>query len=83
MDTVYDWVTLALFCGLATLFLDRSTGRAAMGDRGWHYLPPALLCALANYFGNEGMHPLALAMLAAFAAYAWLVLKPGRRPRER
>lgn len=81
MDTVYDWVTLALFCGLATLFLDRSVGPEAAGDRGWHYLPPALLCALANYLGNQGTHLAAALLLVAIGAYAWLVLKPGRRPR--
>lgn len=82
METVYDWVTLALFCGLATLFLDRSVGAAAAGDRGWHYLPPAFSCALANYLGNEGLHLAAVPMIAATCVYAWMVLKPGRRHRE-
>lgn len=80
MQTVYDWVTLAMFCGLVTLFLQRSVGPAIPGDRAFKYVPAALGCAGGNYLGNAGYDLAAIALLAATLGYAWLILRPGRAP---
>lgn len=76
MSTIYDWVTIGLFAALIVLFLQRSTDEGPEVDSVWHYLPPSIGCAVANYFGNEGMNAAAIAALAATAVYALLVLKP-------
>ena len=77
MQTIFDWVALAMFCALATLFLQRSTGPAIRGDRAIKYLPAALGCALGNYLGNHGHALGATAVLLLVAGYAVVVLKPG------
>lgn len=76
METVYDWVTVGIFAGLIVLFLQRSSGPAEPGDSLWQYLLASLGCAVANYFGNEGNHALAVAVLAATVGYILFVLKP-------
>lgn len=75
MQTIYDWITLAVFSGLVVLFLQRSTAKV-LTDSLWQYLPPAVGCAAANWLGNEGYHAPALLVLAATAAYIVVVLKP-------
>lgn len=75
METVYDWVSLALFGGLIVLFLERSS-MPDPPDRVWHYLPPAIGCAGANYAGNEGWPLLAVLLLGAVIAYIVYILKP-------
>ncbi len=74
METIYDWVTMAVFAGLIILFLQRST-MDEPPDTIWHYLPPSVGCALANYVGNEGYGIAAFAVLIAVGAYLILVLK--------
>lgn len=75
MQTVYDWLTLAIFAGLIVLFLQRSSAHEPK-DKMYHYVPAALGCALANYLGNAGQDILAMLMIVAIAAYVWFVLKP-------
>ncbi|MFO1261041.1 MAG: hypothetical protein U1E68_08205 [Sphingomonadaceae bacterium] len=75
METLYDWLALLAFAGLIVLFLQRSS-MDEPPDTVWHYLPPAIGCALSNYLGNEGMGVLAILMLAAVGVYVHLVLKP-------
>lgn len=77
METIYDWVTILLFAGLITLFLQRSSMEEP-SDTIWQYLPPAIACALANYLGNEGYAVAAVAVLIAGAAYVVKVLHPFR-----
>ena len=76
MSTIYDWVSIGIFAGLIVLFLQRSTDEGPEVDSIWHYLPPSIGCAVANYFGNEGKDMAALAVLAATLGFVWLVLKP-------
>ena len=76
METVYDWITVAIFGGLVVLFLHRSMAEGEPKDTIYHYLPPAVGCAFANYAGNEGQGPLSAAIVVAFLAYIFLVLKP-------
>ena len=75
METVYDWVTVILFAGLITLFLQRSSMEEPP-DTIWQYLPPSVACAVANYLGNEGYGVAAVAVLVAGIAYVIKVLKP-------
>ena len=75
METIYDWVTVAIFAGLIILFLQRSTVEEP-SDRIYHYVPAAVGCAVANYFGNQEQSILAILLIAAVGAYTWFVLKP-------
>jgi hypothetical protein len=76
LETVYDWITIALFGGLVVLFLHRSVGDAEPQDTIYHYLPPAIGCAAANYVGNHGQGPLSALIVVAVLIYVLLVLKP-------
>ena len=76
METVYDWITVAIFGGLVVLFLQRSVGDAEPQDTIYHYLPPAVGCAVANYVGNHGYGPLSAAIVVGVLAYIVVVLKP-------
>lgn len=73
METIYDWVTVAIFVGLIVLFLHRSAADEPV-DTIWHYLPPSICCAAANYFGNEGFVAIAIALLVAIGVYVVAVL---------
>lgn len=75
METVYDWITVAIFAGLIVLFLQRSTAEVQV-DRITDYLPPALCCALGNYLGNNGYPIPAILVIAVIPIYVWKVLKP-------
>jgi hypothetical protein len=77
VETVYDWVTMAVFGGLVVLFLHRST-HPGPDDPMWRYLPPAVGCAVANYVGNQGYSVVSALILAAVLAYVLLVLHPFR-----
>lgn len=81
METVYDWVTVAVFAGLAVLFLQRSSAEQPR-DKVIHYLPPAAGCALSNFIGNEGYVIPAVALLVGVMAYIYFILKPFERPDE-
>jgi hypothetical protein len=78
MQTVYDWVTIAIFAGLIVIFLQRSVGLAEdqEGDNVWLYLPPAVALAVANYLGNEGYGAFAWLTIVGAVAYIVLVIKP-------
>jgi hypothetical protein len=76
VETVYDWLTVAIFGGLVVLFLHRSVQEAEPQDTIYHYLPPAVGCAVANWVGNQGQGPLAAAITLGVLIYIALVLKP-------
>ena len=83
MQTIYDWVTVAIFAGLIVIFLQRSVGDGEPQDSILSYLPPAIGCAVSNYFGNEGLENdntayqlLAAAGIVAVLAYTFYVIKP-------
>ena len=83
MDTVYDWVTLAIFAGLIVLFLQRATSDRADKDVSlFYYLGAGAGCAVANYLGNHGQGLLAWLLLAATIAFIVYFLKPFQRPSE-
>ena len=77
METVYDWVTLGIFAGLIVLFLQRSVSDRAEKDASLlYYLAAGAGCAAANYFGNEGQHVVAIAILVATVAFVIYFLNP-------
>jgi hypothetical protein len=78
LETVYDWVTVALFAGLIVLFLQRSTEEEPR-DSMWQYLGASLGCAVTNYLGNEGYHLFAIALLLGTVAYIYFALRPFER----
>ena len=75
METIFDWITVLLFAGLITLFLQRSSMEEPP-DTVWQYLPPAIACAVVNYLGNEGYTVAAIGVLALAIGYVFKVLRP-------
>ena len=79
METIYDWVTVAVFAGLIVLFLQRSSGETEPKDSIWQYLLASVGCAVANYLGNHDQQILAVVVLAATIGFIWFALKPFER----
>ncbi len=71
METVYDWVTVMIFAGLATRFLSKSADPHDTDDSYWHYLLPSLGCAVANWLGNHDYTLAAIALIAGTLAYIY------------
>jgi hypothetical protein len=78
MNTIYDFVTVALFAGLTVLFLQRSV-QPEPRDRMILYLPPAIGCMLANWLGNNHQDLLAAALILGVVGYVFVVLQPFQR----
>ena len=78
METVYDWITVAIFGGLVVLFLHRSVQPGEPQDHILQYLPPAIGCAIANWVGNPPQNQGLLSFLIVLAVliYVVIVLKP-------
>jgi hypothetical protein len=76
LETIYDWLSVAVFGVLVVLFLHRSAQDREPTDTIYHYAPPAIGCALANYVGNHGQGPLSIVIVVAVLIYIVLVLKP-------
>ena len=78
METVYDWVTVAIFAGLVVLFVQRSTSeeQAPEHDSLLLYLGAGLGCAVSNYLGNKGMHLIAIPLVAATVLFILYYLRP-------
>ncbi len=75
METIFDWVSVAIFSGLIVLFLQRSS-EAEPRDSLWQYLAASVGCAVANYLGNEGYEIWAALTLVFVLAFVWIVLRP-------
>lgn len=77
MDTIYDWLSLAIFAGLIVLFLQRATSEHGERDVSLlYYLAAGAGCAVANYLGNKGNDIFAILLLCGTVAFIALVLKP-------
>lgn len=76
MTTVFDWLTVAIFAGLAVIYLQRSVGERPAHDAVWKYLPPAAGCMAANQVGNAGWPLPATLLMCGALAYIWFVLRP-------
>lgn len=81
METVYDWVTVAIFAGLIVLFLQRSMGTDR--DSMWPYFAAAVGCAVVNQAGNHAIdtgsvlwHIISIAGIAAILAFIHHFLRP-------
>jgi uncharacterized membrane protein YjjP (DUF1212 family) len=88
LETVYDWVSIAIFAGLVVLFMQRSTQRVQR-DSLWQYLVAAVGCALANWLGNTGLGEGSMLLqiggivvIGATLGFIWIVLRPLDRPTE-
>lgn len=75
MRTVFDWISVILFCAIALTLLHRSM-HPPFTDRIVMYIPPALGCALGNWLGNEGYLAPAIITLIGSAAYYQYVIRP-------
>jgi len=81
MQSIYDWLSLAIFAGLIVLFLQRSTSDRADKDVSlFYYLAAGVGCAVANYFGNNGQDIIAIALLVATIGFIVYFLRPFQRP---
>lgn len=76
VETISDWVTVAIFGGMIVLFLHRSTTDEPPKDHIIQYLPPAIGCAVANWFGNHHQEVVGFVIVLAVLAYIAVVLKP-------
>jgi hypothetical protein len=76
METVYDWITIGIFTGVLVMFLQRSTGEQQEDDSLLKYLGAGAGCGVANFFGNQGQHIVAIPLLAGTLAFIWYYLKP-------
>jgi hypothetical protein len=83
MDTIYDWISLAIFAALVVLFLQRSTSGQEEKDVSLlFYLAAGVGCAVADYFGNHGQHIVAVLLLTATVVFIFVYLKPFKpRPK--
>ena len=78
MQTVYDWITVAIFAGLVVLFVQRSTSddHSSEHDSLLLYLGAALGCAVSKYLGNKGLHLIAVPLIAATIVFILYYLRP-------
>jgi hypothetical protein len=81
MQSIYDWLSLAIFAGLIVLFLQRSTSDRADKDVSlFYYLAAGVGCAVANYFGNNGQDIIAILLLVATLGFIAYFLRPFQKP---
>jgi hypothetical protein len=74
MGTIFDWVTIVMFAGLVTHFLQQSASHGARQAPLWQYAIAAAGCALGDWLGNEGQAAAAAAVIVAtlcFMAYVY------------
>jgi hypothetical protein len=78
VETVYDWITVAIFGGLVVLFLHRSVQPGEPQDHILQYLPPSLGCMAANWVGNPPQNQglLSFLIVVGVLLYILIVLKP-------
>jgi hypothetical protein len=80
VQSVYDWVSLAIFAGLVVLFLQRSTSDSPQKDASLlFYLAAGVGCAIADHFGNQGQDLIAILILAGTLAFIFYFLRPFQR----
>lgn len=81
METVYDWVTVAIFAGLIVLFLQRSVGPER--DQMWPYFAASVACAVINQVGNKAiddnsamLHAVSVAGILGIMGFIHYFLRP-------
>ncbi|HXZ66961.1 MAG TPA: hypothetical protein VEH07_00060 [Alphaproteobacteria bacterium] len=74
MQTVFDWVTVAIFIAAVGTFFYRTQRESPPL---YKYLAVSIGCAIANQLGNLGYYIPALLMIGALvAAVIWLGSRP-------
>lgn len=79
MKTIFDLVTLALFAGLAILYLQRSASAAPDPVATWKYAIAAIGCAVADYLGDHDQQIASILIFAAVVIFSLATLHPFRR----
>jgi uncharacterized membrane protein YkvA (DUF1232 family) len=77
LSTIFDLISLAVFAGLAILYLQRSSEDPPV-DRIYQYIPAAVGCAASNWFGNHQHAMVAAGVMLAVIVYTVVILKPFR-----
>ncbi len=76
MKSIYDIISIALFAGLAILYLQRSAAAEPDPIPLWRYAVAALGCAGADILGNNGFEIPAYAFFAFVVLFTLAMLKP-------
>lgn len=76
MKSIFDVVSIALFAGLAILYLQRSASKEADPIALWKYAVAAVGCAVADFLGNNDQALLSVAMFVFVVVFSVLMLKP-------
>ena len=79
MKTIFDFVTLALFAGLAILYLQRSASAAPDPVATWKYAIAAIGCAVADYLGDHDQQIASILIFVAVVIFSLAILHPFRR----
>jgi hypothetical protein len=79
LKTIFDLVTLALFAGLAILYLQRSASAAPDPVATWKYAIAAIGCAAADYLGDHDQQIASILIFAAVVIFSLAMLNPFRR----
>ena len=76
MKTIYDLISVALFAGLAILYLQRSAAEEPDQIPLWRYAAAAIGCAAADYLGNNGVPAGSIAVFVIVIGFSVVMLKP-------
>ena len=76
MKTIYDLVSIALFAGLAILYLQRAASDQPDSTALWKYAVAAVSCAVADYLGNHGQALASILVFVALIVFAVIMLRP-------
>ena len=76
MKTIFDLISVALFAGLAILYLQRSAAEEPDQIPLWRYAAAAVGCAAADYLGNNGFAVASSLIFVVVVGFAIVMLKP-------
>jgi hypothetical protein len=79
LKTIFDFLTLALFAGLAILYLQRSASSTPDPTALWKYALAAIGCAAADYLGNHDQTVASVLVFAATVIFSLVMLRPFSR----
>ena len=71
METVFDFITVAIFIAIVGMFIQFSRKEDQNISA---YIWPSIGCALGNYFGNEGFDLAAWIIIGGTVAYVFLFI---------
>lgn len=76
MKTIFDFLSIGLFAGLAILYLQRSASAERDTIALWKYAVPAIGCGVSNYLGNNNQVIAAVVMIVASVIFSIVMLRP-------